>query len=257
MSFTKECNIIMPTCDKYLHLLKGNVHLVEKFWSQHPKVFVLGFKTPDFEFPNDKWEFISLGEDQGKNSWTNELRKFFNQHGDKIGDYFMHMNDDAPPMRKVDHDMIEYMFDYMKGDETIGRVPLAGARGWIKTNPRSFGMYTKIEGAEGLGEVPQNSQYRTSISNDIWKKEFFMKYLKPNLSSWSFETKHPKNDGYRIVTTSVTPPIILCHVYRQSGFMCPNWFKSKGYDLKLDQESKDEYMKLTGLDNYSGQIWKK
>ena len=78
----------MPTCDKYLHLLPGNVFLVEHFWPEHPKVFVMGFKKPDFEFPNDKWEFVSLGEDKGKDNWSNDIIELFKIIGDEIGEYF-------------------------------------------------------------------------------------------------------------------------------------------------------------------------
>lgn len=246
----------MPTCDKYLHLLKGNVMLVEEFWPEHPKVFIMGFKKPNFEFPNDKWEFVSIGEDKGKNNWTNDIIEFFRIKGDEIGDYFYHMNDDAPPLRRVKHEMMEYMFEYMKTDLTIGKMGVSGNLGMAKNQPQT-NLSTEILGLDyKIAEVKPTSDYRLSITNDIWKKSYFNKYLVPNLSSWGWETRHVKNDGFRILTTHEAPPTVLCHLYRISGTLNPYWYSSRVTNEILPSELAEKYGELTNLTNYSGPIFK-
>jgi len=258
MSLTDECKIIMPTCDKYLHLLAGNMFLLDHFWPDHPKVYVIGFKEPTCELDPDKWEFVSMGEDMGKGSWGNMLRDFFEKHGDKIGDYFIHMNDDAPPLQEINADMLSYIFDYVKSDPKIGRATLSGARGYVKNNPSTRSHYKDIEGGKyKLGEVPSSGPYRTSIANDLWNKKFFLKHLKPNLSSWAFETQHPKNDGFRVISTAEAPPIVFCHIYRNSGYFDTTWYKNKGHGGTLPEDLKKKYIELTGLDTHPHKFWNK
>jgi hypothetical protein len=255
MSFINECKIIMPTCDKYLHLLNGNIFLIEHFWPEHPKIFVFGFTNPKIEFPNNRWEFVSLGSDVGKNNWSNDFQKFFDIKGDEIGEYFIHMNDDAPPLRRVNHELIEFIFEYMKTDIKIGKAGLSGNRGWSKAKGTQLDLYTPINDLKyKLGDVHQDGNYRISLANDIWKKEYFFKYMEPNLSSWQWETRHVKNDGYRILTTDQEPPIVFCHIYRASGTLNPYWYTSRVTDEFLPQNLIDTYVKLTKLNQHKGPI---
>ena len=69
-------NIYISTCDKHIHLVKGHQYLFKKFWKNHPKGIVLGYKEPDFELESN-YEFVSMGEDRGVEYWATDLRNYF------------------------------------------------------------------------------------------------------------------------------------------------------------------------------------
>ena len=80
--------------------------------------------------------------------------------------------------------------------------------------------------------------------------------MEPNLSSWGWENRFVKNDGYRILTTDQEPPIVFCHVYRDSGTLNPYWYLSRVTNELLPEDLLTKYVELTGLNNHTGPILK-
>ena len=86
----KEIKIIIPTCDKYIHLIEGLMYTINKFWDVENEFIILGYKEPKFEL-NKNWSFISLGLDTGPSNWSNDLLKYFKNFKDE---YFINIIDD-------------------------------------------------------------------------------------------------------------------------------------------------------------------
>ena len=62
---------------------------------------------------------------------------------------------------------------------------------------------------DGLVIFDQDVDYRLSLHPAIWKREYFLKYLKPSMSCWQFELKDndkAKNDGARIIAHKYSYP---------------------------------------------------
>jgi hypothetical protein len=79
-----KIKIIIPTCDKYVHLLEGLMYTINKFWDVENEFIILGYKEPNFKL-NKNWSFISLGLDSGPSNWSNDLLRYFKNFQDEYG----------------------------------------------------------------------------------------------------------------------------------------------------------------------------
>ena len=183
-------NIYISTSDNYLHILKPFSYLFNKFWSDTQKVFILGYKSPQFDLP-DNFNFISMGEQKGIEYWDNDLHKFFSSVDDE---YFIYSMEDHFILDYVDIKLFEYLKKYLNDD--VGRISLA--------TQLANKQHTIIEtvGDINIVESHPSIQYRLCTQWSIWNKDFMLQYLKPNMSAWDFELqgfKEPLNDGYRVI----------------------------------------------------------
>ncbi len=49
-----DIKILLPTCNQYIHLCEGLMYTMEKFWTNHGEVIIIGYDDPKFNL-NDKW----------------------------------------------------------------------------------------------------------------------------------------------------------------------------------------------------------
>ena len=183
-------NIYISTSDNYLHILKPFSYLFNEFWSDTQKVFILGYKSPQFDLP-DNFKFISMVEQKGIQYWANDLHKFFSSVDDE---YFIYSMEDHFILDYVDIKLFEYLKKYLNDD--VGRISLA--------TQLANKQHTIIEtvGDINIVESHPSIQYRLCTQWSIWNKDFMLQYLKPNMSAWDFELqgfKEPLNDGYRVI----------------------------------------------------------
>jgi hypothetical protein len=222
--------ILIPTCDKYIHLLEGLMYTTKKYLPIDNKFIILGYKSPNFKLePN--WSFISLGNDLGPSEWSNDLIKFFNSFDD---DYFINMIDDTLMTRPSDVEKVKLGFDYMLANPLVKKVFLHGSL--TSGNPNLFGdlKLTPVSELNNLFyDINQTSNYRSSLQSAIWSKDYFIKLLKPNMTPWDFELQHIKNDGVRILTTVKDHPTMYSHIYRKGNQLIPSWYKSVFEDTQL------------------------
>lgn len=227
-----EIPVIIPTCDKYIHLVEGLMYTVNKFWSAKSNFIILGYKAPQYELlPN--WKFISLGEDTGPQNWSNDLLKFFDTFE---GEYFINMIDDTLMTRSADITKIESAYAYMLAHKEVKKCFLHGSLSSGDTSLLGDIKLTPVEDLKGFWDVNQTADYRTSIQSAIWNKEYFLQLLKPGMNPWEFETQHTKNDNARILTTRDNHPTMYSHLYRVGNQLIPNWYESVFENTRLSDQ---------------------
>ena len=186
--------IYVTVSDKYQWLLKPFCYLFNKFWDKNQKVIFLGYKPLEFNLPSN-FDFISLGEDLGPNKWSNNLIDFFKKT--KETHFILGLEDQilTGPIKK---DILDILLKECN-DPKVGRINLMR-----DTVNRPHSLYKQIDEDFSIIKANQNSDYRISLMWSIWNKEYFLKYLNPNISAWEFEGnegERGQNDGYHILGT--------------------------------------------------------
>jgi len=232
----KEIKIIIPTCDKYIHLIEGLMYTINKFWDVENEFIILGYKEPKFEL-NKNWSFISLGLDTGPSNWSNDLLKYFKNFKDE---YFINIIDDTLMSRKSDTEKIKIVLKYMISNKTIKKCFLHGSLSDGNVGLLGDIKLTPIEELDyQFYDVNQTANYRSSLQSAIWSTDYFLNILKPNLTPWSFELQDIKNDNFRILTTVDNHPTMYSHLYRIGGQLIPNWYESVFENTKLSDDDID------------------
>ena len=193
-------NIYISTSNNYLHLLKPFSYLFNKFWSDSQRVFILGYKSPLFELP-DNFKFISMGEQKGIQYWANDLHKFFSSIDDE---HFIYSMEDHFILDYVDIKLFEHLKNYLNKD--VGRISLS-----TQLANKRHDILETIENTNII-ESHSSIQYRLCTQWSIWNKDFMLQYLKPNMSAWDFELqgfREPLNDNYRVI--GVDGKQVVCH----------------------------------------------
>lgn len=227
-----QLKVVVPTCDRYIHLVEGLMYTVNKFWACKNTFLILGYNPPKFKLlPN--WKFISLGLDTGPQNWSNDLLKFFDDFEDE---YFINMIDDTLMTRPANMDMVDAAYRYMLLNKDVKKCFLHGS---LSSGDRSLlgDIELKpVKDLEGFWDVNQTANYRTSIQSAIWSRDYFLWLLKPGLNPWQFESQHTMNDGARILTTIVNHPTMYSHLYRVGNQLILNWYASVFEDTTLPEE---------------------
>jgi hypothetical protein len=174
--------IIVTTSDNYHHLLPIFFYLYNKYWGAPFEL--VGHKKPECELP-DNCTWVSLGEQLGKEKWSDQLRPYFEQQPD----WFVWMMEDTFLKDDV------RMFGISLESHTAGRIDLTND---IQKREHSTSIWVYAS---------PSSRYRLSTQPSIWNKQFLLQYLTPGLSPWDFETQDPKNDGWDVVGF-INPPVL-------------------------------------------------
>lgn len=236
----RDLKIVVPTCDKYMHLIEGYIYTLDKYWENHGDVILLGYKEPQFELKSHT-EFISLGVDKGAQVWSNGLIDFFKDFDEE---FFIFMNDDALLTDYVNDATIEYFYQMMLKNNKIGKASLYGSLG---DNPKYY-VPLQDNNYSNLISINQNADYRTSLQPAIWRTDLFRKWLRPNISPWDFELSHFKNDGIIILSTNKYQPLYLSHLFRRNNVLVNDWwYRSKHNNSSLSEEDKQYLIKLLKL----------
>lgn len=175
--------IIITTSNAYHHILPVFFYLYGKYWGEPCEL--VGYDKPSMQLPN-YCTWVSLGKQGGKNEFSTDLRKYFEQQPD----WFVWMMEDTF-LKEQSH----FYTGYLPMQHGIGRIDLTKD---IKSRTH------KINDPYVLAD--DNSRYRLSTQPSIWNKQFLLQYLTPGLSPWDFETQDPKNDGWAVIGF-VDPPV--------------------------------------------------
>jgi len=169
--------IYLLTSNKYTkNLCPINVEFLNKYWPNQD-VTIVGYEDVlELQDLPDNADVVCVGtqEDYGK-TWTNALIPFFKEVKEE---YFVLIFDDHILMNKVPIDKISEL-----EEQFINK----------KAQKAMIGGGIKLENSntfkenENLLEFSQHVDYRTSLHPAIWNKEYFLKYLRPNMTSWDFE----------------------------------------------------------------------
>lgn len=215
--------IIVTTCDRYLHVLKGFAYMFNRHWSSSVKVIVLGYSIPSFDLPNN-FKFISLGEQEkyGR-EWTTALIPFFKQLEDE---YFMLFLDDYYIV-SMDESMLYVAEEHALKDKA--------EKVCLKYYP---GRKFKEEKDINFSIWNQDANYRLSLSSGFYKRDYFLKYLIPGMTIWEYEVQAtPKNDGAQILVPKQNIVSIV-------DFMLKGKISDSEELSKIKEEDLDEIRRL-------------
>ena len=193
---------LIPTCDKHMFVIKAFSHFYNKYWDNAPPVTVLGFNEPDFELP-DNFSFFKMADSQqgGAKGWSNYIRDYVSGMEE---DRFIFGIDDFCICRPVDVDLFQRLLDL--DDPKIGRIDLQPSFQYSRdrtdlTLVEAFDDYDLVSLAQ---RSTREFIYRITGQFSIWNREYFLRYLEPDMSPHDWELKggvKAENDGYQILGT--------------------------------------------------------
>jgi len=177
-------------------LAPGFAFLMDRYW---PRADLTILHWDDLilkDQPMTKAKYHCLGEDQGVDKWSDSLIPFFQD----APDYFAVMLEDYWLNRPVNNHVIEILAAHQ---EIWGFAKMDLYKG-VMSLPHTLDC--RFNGFNLL-ELPQTERYRTSLHLNIWRKDYFLKLLRPGLSPWQFELNNPSviNDGELILGTDLCP----------------------------------------------------
>jgi len=228
----KPMKIIVTTCDKNIHVLRGFAYMFNKHWSSNIDVTVLGYSIPSFDLPNN-FKFISLGEQKkyGRD-WTSALIPFFKQLPDEyfillLEDYYiLHIN------KSLLYEAEEFM---AMGIEKI-HLTKYNHLGW------------RISGEEkgvNFNIIKQDATYRLSLQPIFIRRDYFLKYLNPGKNAWEYEGQHFKNDGAQILAPK-QGIVSFSHIL-QRGKITGSGQPYKSQILRIKKEDLNAIKQLGGF----------
>ena len=166
--------IYILSSNKYAHVCSTTIAMLNKYWPDQD-ITLVGYedilKLKDL--PDDV-EVVSLGNQDDFPSWSDALVPFFQKIPE---DYFTLLFEDHILMNKVPLDKLEEIEEQFRLN-TVQKAMIGGG------NTLKFS--TKFRDTNLL-LLAQGIDYRASLHPAIWKKQYLLKYLKPNMSSWDFE----------------------------------------------------------------------
>jgi len=166
--------MLVATSSQYSFLLEAFVTLYQKYWPGQEVVF-LGFDECEFAPLPDGFDFVSLGKqaDFGRR-WTDPLIPYIKSLEDE---YFGFTVEDVVLIDHVDQEKVDLLEKCVK-------------EGAHKAHLDNSLQNRCTPYKEGLLAAKQNASYRTSLAPSIWRKEYFLKFLKPGYTAWDFELKN-------------------------------------------------------------------
>ncbi len=169
--------IYLLTSNKYTKsICPINIKFLNKYWPNQD-VTIVGYEDvleledlPD----NVSVECLGTQEDFGR-TWTNALIPFFKKVEEE---YFTLIFEDHVLMNEVPTDKIAELEEQLI-NKKAQKAMIGGGINLKQTKA--------FEGNQNLVEFSQRAAYRMSLHPAIWRKDYFLKYLSPGMTSWDFE----------------------------------------------------------------------
>jgi hypothetical protein len=189
--------IYIYTCDKNLFLLKTTIYMINKYYLPNPEIIILGFKDPELNYKNIT--FKKIGDKQDVNQWSKYLYNFFKDIEDE---FILTLFEDMFPVDYVNIEGIKEIKNYLKNNTDCGFCTL--------NNQPSFGRDKNEEIIINRDDLflfkrPKNCNSKINLQVNLWRKEYFLKYLSHTKNPWAFEvdlSQIAKTDGYSNLSTS-------------------------------------------------------
>ena len=213
--------VFLPTADKFHHILPVYAELFNKYWPNQD-VTVLCYSQPT-EFLPENFTIELLGMEDSK-YWTNGLIPYFEKC---TSDYFALLLEDLIPIAPVNQVSVDKMeAEILKG----------ASKAMLHSTLNHAGLLAD----EDILVIKQGANYRTTLHPAIWTKDYFLKYLKKNMTPWEFETKNmaaSKADGAKIVSLQ-TPNPLTTHIFNCLNLYTKGQIKTADHIKRclIDQE---------------------
>lgn len=146
---------------------------MNKYWPDQ-EVLMVGHKLIEFT-PPQNYKYISVGLEKNYN-WSDRIMKILKVIKDELFIMFLEDYFICSPINKEE---IENRIKFMLENKEIGKIDLSNQ---IYTHGTS-GNYNNSK----FLIAKSNAEYLMSFQPAIWRREFFLKYLKPNKSAWEVE----------------------------------------------------------------------
>jgi hypothetical protein len=249
--------VYVTTSDYYNHLMPGFAYLFNRYWSSNQEVTFLCYTKPSYCLP-DNFSMFSLGtsesfgnegpewaEDGSRSNptpkWTDSLRPIFEHMADE---HFILLQIDYFINRPVELDKIDFLRSFLDRRD-VAKIDLTLDR------TRDLHNLYATHGNIQIIVSDQNAEYRSSLQAAIWRKDYFLRLLKPNRNPWGFELlgmHELKNDGKLIlgIKQPYFGPVSYVNLYTRGKV---NW-----NEMNRIEESVREDMFELGLikDDWNG-----
>lgn len=197
--------IFLSVSDRHLWALRPCLHLLEKYWPEHPPLFIAGYSAPKFDLPEGS-EFFSIGAfaDYPFNHWSDGVITALRVMGDEQLIWWM---EDFWPVRRIDARAVRTLNEYLQAHTDIARIDLTTDRLYAPS-VHDVGAYGSLDLIENALPVP----YLLSFQPGLWRRDHLLHYLAPNESPYDAEIKgsaRMNNDKAHVLGTRQSPVKIL------------------------------------------------
>jgi len=193
--------LYLITSNDYAGLVPENLARLERYWPDIVPIVLHYDVEPKMA---EAVSHYKLGEqaEYGR-SWTDALKCYF---GDICREkYFVVWLDDYHLAAPVNLRKAKILENFVR----------EGADKADLTDDRAKFPYTIFAGNEELLVSAQDARYRSSLQAAIWRRDYFLGYLKPSRTIWQFETmgyREHIGDGATILGYRKDPPVVYDNV---------------------------------------------
>ena len=166
-------SILVNSTDSFSDCWLPFFTLFNKFWPDFEGKIYLNTETKSFKFEN--LNIISVKSNLRQGSWSECLKYAIDLIEE---DYFIYMQEDYFLHSNVNNKLINKYFDHFTKNY-FDCLHL--------TDQCNNGPFIKKTINPNFWEIPKKTKYRASTQAAFWKKEAFLKILRPWESGWDFE----------------------------------------------------------------------
>lgn len=221
--------ILIPTCDKYIHMVEATMITCRELWPAGYTFRILGYKEPLFKL-DENWHFHKMHSfDEGPEIWSVDLQQFLSQYPHS---HFIYGNDDCA-LTFMNFRLLETAIRIMENWDLVGRFALMADH---KDGPFH-------ESADPLVKTfSYKMNYRLSLGWSIYNKKMFLQYLQPGMTPWEYEKQSCGDvDTSDWAVSGFTPKAAIDAAFfaRKNKGIIEDWDKGYfGHDLTGDMRER-------------------
>ncbi len=168
-----EFSILINSTDSFSDCWLPFFTLFNKFWPDYNGRLYLNTETKSFKYEN--LNIISVKSNLQQGTWSECLKYAIDTIDEK---YFIYMQEDYFLHTNVNNKLINKYFEFFKSNN-FNCLHL--------TDQCNNGPFIKKTINPNFWEIPKKTNYRASTQASFWKKESFLKIIRPWESGWDFE----------------------------------------------------------------------
>ncbi len=211
-SASKDCAVMISTCDNYSDIWDSFFTLFHKFWPGNPYPVYVNSETLDCHDTNVAVTTLKARTDHL--SWTRRLKEALERI---TADYVVFILDDFFLYDNVDTDRIEQCLAHMRKDSQIGAIYFS-----------SLSYQMEECDLPELEKCKQTAKSKVNLTLALWRRDVFLYYLNHDETAWEFEANSLGRSLERSDTFysfSRSPRIVIPYDYVRYGLFAGKWFK--------------------------------
>lgn len=211
-STSRDCAVIISTCDNYSDIWDPFFTLFHKFWTDNPYPVFVNSET--FDCHNDNVAVTTLKARAATLSWTRRLKEALERVNTE---YIIFILDDFFFCDNVDTTRIEECIEHMRKDSDIAAVYFS-----------SLGYQMEDCPLPELEKCRHTGKSKVNLTLALWRKDVFLYYLNHDETAWEFEANSLERSlGRRdtFYSFSRSARIVIPYDYVKYGLFAGKWFK--------------------------------